>query len=50
MLLVDDDKAEVGEVYFFFDEGVGADGQIDFAAEDVGAGVAFCLVVERAGE
>ncbi len=38
VLLVDDDQAQVGEVYFVFDEGVGADGQVDLAAEDAGAG------------
>jgi len=50
VLLVDDDEAQVGEVYFFFDQGVGADGQVDFSAEDVGSGVALGLVVEAAGE
>jgi hypothetical protein len=50
VLLVDDHKAEVGEVYFVLYEGVGADGQVDFAAEDAVAGVALGSVVKRAGE
>ena len=50
VLLVDDDEAEVVEVDFFFDQGVGADGEIGFAAEDAAAGFALGAVVERAGE
>ena len=50
MLFVDDDEAEVVEVDLVFDEGVGADGEVDFAAEDAGAGIALGAVVERAGE
>ncbi len=50
MLLVDDDQAEVGEVYVVFDEGVGADDEVDLAAEEAGAGVALGAVVKRAGE
>ena len=46
VLLVDDDEAEVGEVDFFFDEGVGADGEVGFAAED--AARASRLVRRRA--
>jgi len=50
VLLVDDDEPEVGELYFFFDESVGADGEVGFAAEDAGTGVALGAEVERAGE
>ncbi len=50
VLLVDDDEAEVVEVDFFFDEGVGADGEVDFAAGDAVAGFALGAGVERAGE
>jgi hypothetical protein len=46
VLLVDDHQAEVGEVYFFFDEGVGADGKVDLAAEDAPAGFSLGAVVE----
>ncbi len=50
VLLVYDDEAEVGEVYVVFYEGVGADGEVDFAAKDAVAGVALGAVVEASGE
>jgi hypothetical protein len=46
VLLVDDDEAEVVEVDFFFDEGVGPDRQVDLASIDARAGVALGAVVE----
>ena len=50
VLLVDDDEAKIGEVYVVFYESVGADGEVDFAAEDPISCVAFRSVVEAPGE
>ena len=50
VLFVDDDEAEVGELDFFFNESVRADGEVGFSAEDAPAGVAFGAVVKAAGE
>ncbi len=50
VLFVDDDEAEVVEVHFVFDEGVGADGKLGCAARDAAAGLALGGGVERAGE
>ena len=44
VLLVDDDQAEVGELDILLDQGLSADGQVDFPfgqiAEDGGLGLA----------
>ena len=50
MLLVDDDQAEAVELYFFLDQGVGADDKLCLTAIDEAAVVAFSIFVERAGE
>ena len=50
MLFIDDDEAELCELYFLFDESVGADGELGFTAEETGAGLALGIFIERAGE
>ena len=50
VLFVDDDEAEISEVYLLFDESVGADGEVGFAAEDSRSRLTLGARVKRAGE
>ena len=50
MLLVYDDEAEIAEAGFVLLQGVSADDELRFAAQDAGLGLALGGGIERAGE